>query len=87
MKSLTGRASKCRIRPTTLETAQATAVRSATNYGQLLNDSAADPAVSAEAETVRAILLMDAHEISSPMDLRTLVKQSMISARFLLLDY
>ena len=79
-------ASKSRIRPTTLTAAQINAVSSATNYGQLLNDYATDAEVSAEAATVRGILLSGAPDTASPLDLHTLVEQSLITARFSRLD-
>lgn len=75
-------ASKSHIRPTTLTAAQTKAVSSATNYGQLLNENATEPEISAEAATVRATLLTGAPDTVSPADLRTLVEQSLISSRF-----
>lgn len=75
-------ASKSRIRPTTLTAAQTKAVSSATSYGQLLNENATDAEISAEAATVRTTLLTGAPDTVSPVDLRTLVEQSLISSRF-----
>ena len=75
-------ASKSRIRPTTLTAAQTKAVSPDTSYGKLLKKDATDAEISAEAATVRATLLTGAPDTVSPVDLRTLVEQSLISSRF-----